>query len=494
MHIAVAGLHMECSTYNPVLARAPDFRVLRGPSMLKDAYFDFLTHFPARFTTILHARAIAGGPVERGTYETWKSEILERLQAALPLDGVYLAMHGAMFVEGMFDAEGDFISAVRAVVGPHVLIAASYDLHGNVSQRIIDNLDIFSTYRTAPHIDVPDTMRRAVTMLVRALSRGERPMLAWAPVPVLLPGERTSTQDEPARSFYAQLHAVEEPTGIWDASFQVGYVWADEPRATACAVITGTDRAAMERAAIHLAEDYWNRRDDFVFGTTTGSIAECVDWAVNSATAPVVLAESGDNPTGGGVGDRVEVLTELLRQEAKGVVFAGIVDEIATETAYEAGVGGRVHLRIGASLDTSSAPVEADADVAFLLDAPDPQLREAVVRIGGVELVLTARRRPFHNLADFSRLGLDPRTARIVVVKSGYLSPELAPIANPSLMALSPGVVDQSVERLQRQHKSVPQYPFDKDVCFKPTVKWSARAGAERQMARAGKSTLMRSL
>ena len=477
MRIAVAGLHTECSTYNPVLAREADFRVLRGPDMRKDGYFDFLTHFPAEFITILHARAIAGGPVERRSYDRWKAEILDGVKAALPLDGVYLAMHGAMFVEGMFDAEGDFIGAVREAVGPDVLIAASYDLHGNVSQKIIDSLDMFSTYRTAPHIDVADTMRRAVTMLVRALRSGQRPAIAWAPVPVLLPGERTSTQDEPARSFYTQLSQVEDPTGIWDASFQVGYVWADEPRATACAVITGTDRAAMAEAARHLAQDYWNIREGFVFGTRTGSIEECVNWAMTAGSGPAVLAESGDNPTGGGVGDRAEVLAELIARDAQGVVFAGIADKAATDAAYAAGVGQSIDISIGATLDTSSKPVYAEAEVVFLLETDEPRLREAVVRIGGIALVLTARRRPFHNIADFTRLGLDPRTAGIVVVKSGYLSPDLGPIANPSLMALSPGVVDQFVERLERKHKSVPQYPFDKDFAFTPQVLWSSRAG-----------------
>jgi microcystin degradation protein MlrC len=479
MRIAVAGLHTECSTYNPVLAREADFRVLRGPSMLKDAYFDFLTHFPAEFITVLHARAIAGGPVEGALYARWKAEILDGIRAALPLDGVYLAMHGAMFVEGLFDAEGDFIAAVRAVVGPDVLIAASYDLHGNVSQAIIDSLDIFSTYRTAPHIDVPDTMRRAVTMLVRALTTGQRPVVAWAPVPVLLPGERTSTQDEPARSFYTQLQAVEDPTGIWDASFQVGYVWADEPRATACAVVTGTNKVAMIEAARHLAQNYWDIREGFVFGTKTGSIAECVTWAMAAESGPAVLAESGDNPTGGGVGDRAEVLAELIARDAQGVVFAGIADKPATDAAYAAGVGQSIDISIGATLDPSSKPVRAEAEVAFLRETDDPRLREAVVRIGGIELVLTARRRPFHNIVDFTRLGLDPRMAKIVVVKSGYLSPDLGPIANPSLMALSPGVVDQFVERLERRHKSIPQYPFDKDFVFTPAVRWSARASSK---------------
>ena len=476
MKIAVAGLHTECSTYNPVLAREADFRVLRGPSMLKDQYFDFLTHFPAEFVTILHARAIAGGPVERALYDRWKAEILDGLKAAMPLDGVYLAMHGAMHVEGMFDAEGDFISAVREVVGPDVLIAASYDLHGNISQRIIDGLDMFSTYRTAPHIDVQDTMRRAVTMLVRALKTGVKPVIAWAPVPVLLPGERTSTQDEPARTFYTQIHQVEEPSGIWDASFQVGYVWADEPRATACAVVTGTDRSAIEQAANHLAQNYWDIRDGFDFGMETGSIEECVDRAVSSPTHPVVLAESGDNPTGGGVGDRAEVLAALMAKDAQGVIFAGIADKAATDAAYAAGMGARLPLHIGASLDPSSTPVDTEAEVVFLAQAESAHLREAVVRIGGIDLVLTARRRPFHNIADFTRLGLEPHGANIIAVKSGYLSPELGPIANPGIMALSPGVVDQFVERTKRKHTPRPSYPFDRDFAFMPEVKWSKRA------------------
>ena len=193
-------------------------------------------------------------------------------------------------------------------------------------------------------------------------------------------------------------------------------------------------------------------------------------------TGPAVLAESGDNPTGGGVGDRAEVLAELMARDAQGVVFAGIADKAATDAAYAAGVGQSVELSIGASLDPASRKVTSRAEVVFLLETEEARLREAVVRIGGIELVLTARRRPFHNIPDFTRLGLDPRTARIVVVKSGYLSPDLWPIANPSLMALSPGVVDQFVERLERRHKGVPQYPFDTDFAYAPQVIWSKRA------------------
>jgi len=476
MRIAVAGLHTECSTYNPVKIPAEAFRQLRGEGLLADPYFAFLKDFPAEYAPLLHARAVPGGPVAREAYESFKAEILDGFRGAGALDGVYLAMHGAMFVEGLEDAEGDFIAAVREVVGPDLPIAASYDLHGNLSQRIIDALDMFSTYRTAPHIDVEETMRRAMAMLQRRLETGEKPKLLWAPIPVVVPGERSSTVDEPAKSLYARLPEIEAPDGIWDASLQVGYVWADEPRATAAAVITGTDLAEMKAAALRLALSYWTARKQFAFGTKTGTLEECVSWAVESPTHPVVLAESGDNPTGGGVGDRAEVLAALIEAKAKGVVFAGICDKPATDRAYEAGVGARLELSIGASLDPSSTPVTVNAVVRQLLRTEEETMREAVLRIGGIDLVVTARRRPFHDIGDFLRLGLTPSRSKIVVVKSGYLSPELAPIANPSLMALTPGVVDQYVERLPRLRKQHPTYPFDQDFDFTPKVFLSARS------------------
>ncbi|TAU50487.1 M81 family peptidase [Rhizobium ruizarguesonis] len=477
MRIAVGGIHTECSTYNPVLNEEKDFRVLRGEALLAAPYFAFLGDYDAEFLPTIHARAIAGGPVSRATYEAFKGEFLERLKPMLPLDGLYLAMHGAMYVEGMEDAEGDWISAARALVGEDCTVSASYDLHGNVTQRIIDALDIYSTYRTAPHIDVEETMRRSVSMLVKSLKTGERPTLLWAPIPVVLPGERTSTVDEPAKSLYELLPGIDAIDGVWDASLMVGYVWADEPRATAAAIMTGTDGAVLEREAKRLARAYWDAREDFVFGCETGSLEECVERAIASPTAPVVLAESGDNPTGGGVGDRADVLAELIARDATGVVFAGIADKAATEACYAAGIGAELELSVGASLDTKgSKPVHGRFTVKFLHETSDPTDRQAVVSVSGIDLVLSAKRRPYHNIVDFTRLGLDPHQAKIIVVKSGYLSPELAPLANPNLMALSTGVVDQFVERLPRLRKQHPTYPFDKDFAFEPQVFLSARS------------------
>jgi microcystin degradation protein MlrC len=475
MKIAVGGIHTECSTYSPVLMAVEDFRVLRGSDLFGAEYFNFLTADGVEHLPLLHARAVPGGPVSRVAYDTFKSEFLDLLKAALPIDGLYLAMHGAMNVEGMDDAEGDWIAAARAVVGPDVVVAASYDLHGNVSQKIIDQLDIFAGYRTAPHIDVRDTMVRAWSMLVDALKTGQRPGVAWAPVPVLWPGERTSTEDEPAKALYGVLPEFDLRDGVLDANLMVGYVWADEPRATACAVVTASDKLAAAKAAEEIALSYWDAREDFRFGPVTGPLDAMLDIAENTQTRPVILADSADNPTGGGVGDRADVLNALISRGFDGALIAGITDRPAVEACFAAGEGATLSLSIGGSLDPSSVPAKVNAKVLTLADSASAAERQAVVTIGGITVVLAARRRPYHNIADFTQLGLDPAAVRLLVVKSGYLSPELAPIANPNLMALTQGVVNQDIEGLVSNRRARPSFPFDRDFDYHPQARFSAR-------------------
>lgn len=473
--IAVGGIHTECSTSSPVLMREEDFRVLRGPDLAASDYFDFLPRAGVEPVPLLHARAVPGGPVARAAYDAFKAEFLDRLARALPVDGVYLAMHGAMHVEGMEDAEGDWIAAVRAAVGPDLPVAASYDLHGNVTQRIVDALDIFSAYRTAPHIDVRETMQAAWEMLLRRLSGDERPGVVWAPVPLLLPGERSSTEDEPARAFYAGLPDFDRRPGVWKADLMIGYVWADEPRATAAAVVTGTDRAAASAAAEEIAARFWAARDGFRFGPVTGPLGEMLDRAAAATTAPVILADSGDNPTGGGVGDRADVLAALIERDWQDALVAGITDAPAVAACFAAGEGATLDLRIGASLDPAGVSVTVPVRVLRLDDPGREPERQAVVAIGGITLVLAGRRRPYHTLADFARLGLDPKGVRLLVVKSGYLSPELAPIANPNLMALTDGAVNQDIANIPNRRRRLRHLPYDPSVPFVPQARPSAR-------------------
>jgi microcystin degradation protein MlrC len=200
-----------------------------------------------------------------------------------------------------------------------------------------------------------------------------------------------------------------------------------------------------------------------------------LDLAKAAQTCPVILADSGDNPTGGGVGDRADVLAALLARNWQDAIVAGITDRPSTDACFDAGHGSRLALRIGASLDPASQPVEVEAEVLRLDPGEGSADRQAVIRIGGVTVVLAARRRPYHNLADFARLGLDPARARLLVVKSGYLSPDLAPLANPNLMALTDGVVNQDIPRLTNLHRPGGTLPFEPRKNFTPVGLPSAR-------------------
>ena len=475
--IAFGGIGIESSTYSHIRARMEDFTILRGDQATENQRFQFLKRYGMRFMPTLVATAVPDGPVAKETYAQIKAEFLGRLKSLLPLDGLYLPMHGAMFVEGMQDAEGDWYESARKLVGPNCLMSASYDLHGNISKRIIDNLDMLSAFRTAPHIDREETMLRATDMLVHCIEGKIHPTLMWAPIPVLMPGERSSTEWDPGKRLWAQLPELNKMLGVLDVSMLVGYVWADEPRSTASVVITGTNPANEKKIAIDLAQQYWDARKEFSFGTEVCSLEDCVKKAMEATTQPAILADSGDNPTGGGNGDQATVLEALLKAKAENVVFAGITDRPATGAAYKAGVGATVPLSIGATLDPlASKPVKAQAKVKFLLDEKDPAKREAVVQIDGVTLVLSSYRRPYHDIVDFTRLGLEPKSFKIIVVKSGYLSPELKPIANPSLMALTDGAINQDIVHLPANKYRKPTYPFVAALTYTPEVYTSIRS------------------
>jgi microcystin degradation protein MlrC len=230
----------------------------------------------------------------------------------------------------------------------------------------------------------------------------------------------------------------------------------------------------LRECALSLAQQYWDARKEFKFDVPTGTLSECIEKAQKLDTKPVVISDSGDNPTGGGTGDRAEVLAELIRHKAQNAVIAGIADRSATEACYRAGVGAEIPLRIGGTLDPrGSQPVDVRAKVVFLLSTDKLPERQAVAVVQGISVVLTARRRPFHEIRDFNTLGLEPTSFKIVVVKAGYLVPEIAKIANPNLMALSDGAINEDIEHLPNKHR-IPSYPFVSDLQWKPFVVVSA--------------------
>ncbi|KMW60710.1 hypothetical protein AIOL_000874 [Candidatus Rhodobacter oscarellae] len=392
-------------------------------------------------------RSVPGGPVAADTFAAQMADFMAALADAGPLDGVLLLMHGAMFVPGIDDPEGTFIADIRRLVGPEVIIAASFDLHGQVTGQIVEALDAFASYRTAPHIDVEETHARAALMLTDSLKSGTRSTVCWTPVPLLVSGEMSSTFVSPCDALYAALPDFDTRAGICDSNLMIGYVWADSPRATAAAVVTATDPVAGQQVADEIAQSYLSKRDELTYDMDAAPLQEALDRV---AGTQAILADSGDNPTAGGVGDRADVLRAVLEKGLTSVLVAGIADPVAFDELMR----GATQITLGGTLGGGGPKL--------VLPVEDCRLFEdvAVVTSQGVRVVVTQRRRPFHMLDDFKTLGLDLDAVSLLVVKSGYLVPELRALSRTSIMALTDGAVLQDVSRLENRYRPAGTWPF----------------------------------
>ena len=472
--IAIAGLAIESSTFSPARTVEEEFHARTGDAVLES--YPFLAPGSAarkRATWIptLTGHALPGGTVTRPAYESLLGKMLGMLAAGVPYDGLFFDIHGAMSVEGLDDPEGDMIERVRGVVGKKTVISTSMDLHGNVSWRLAHQSDLITCYRMAPHEDELESKERAVTNLLDRLEsgKGKPAFKAWIPVPILLPGEQTSTRIEPGKGLYAQVAPASKRPGVTDAAIWIGYAWADEPRNHAVVMATGDDRAAVTGTAEELARSFWKVRSQFAFVAPTATLEESLARALASDKRPFVISDMGDNPTAGGAGDVTWTLTEILKrpefqsENGPSLIYASLPGPDLVRAAEKAGVGGHVDERAGAAVDARYAPpVRLSGTVEAIRHGDLHAETEVVVKVGSVRVIVTKKRKPYHYEADFTRLGLDPRKTAILVVKIGYLVPELYDLRGDWLMALTPGGVDQDLARLPYERITRPMFPLDK--------------------------------
>ena len=472
--IAIAGIKIESSTFSPASSAEDAFNVAIG-----DEIYDMIPYLNdgqplrerAQWVPALVARATPGGAVTRETYEKFVGIILDSLRANLPLDGLVYDIHGAMSVEGLDDPEGDMIKRIREVIGNRTVVTTPMDLHGNVSWTLAENSDMISCYRMAPHEDAWECRERAARILIERLEsgKGKPAHKVWIPVPVLLPGEQTSTRVEPAKSLYAMTYPASEQEGVIDASIWIGYAWADEPRNHAVVMATGDDREKVVAAAEEIASYFWSVRHEFDFVAPTTTLDEALARALGSDRKPYYISDTGDNPTAGGAGDVTWTLTELFKRmefkDAQGpqLIYASIPDKDFVAKAKEVGIGGTIDMVAGAEVDDRYAPpVRIKGVVTAVYEHPTNS--EVAVKAGSIDVIVTEVRKGFHKEQEFTKLNLNPRTADIVMVKIGYLEPELYNMQADWTMALTLGGVNQDLANLPYKRINRPMYPLDRDM------------------------------
>ena len=484
--VLVGGMHHESDTFNPITTGIDDIWVLRGKELLeskgqssvcgaiatlKSAGYEVL---PA-----LIARAVPNGEWDKDYYLKLKGEFLQAIKDALPLDALCLSLHGSMRVREIGEAEGDLLEDIRKIC-PDIPVLSSLDMHATISDRMLKYVDGYVGYKCAPHTDTYETGVHAANMTIQTLEKGANPVLEAVKIPFLIAGEQSETSVQPMKKLIAVLREVEKEKGIMAASYLLGFPWADtaDNGVTAMVVADG-DRELARKKARELAQLFWDTRSEFCFYNETRECADALEQtkvAVKEGTCPVVLSDSGDNPTAGSSQDVTNFLKMIIADPVLSsleppLCYQAFYDPKLVEAAFKAGEGNTVSGTLGAAFDkVKSSPITVNAKVKKLCKAwAGAQNSDmALLDVQGVDVVVTSKHVGCYDPEMMQALGVEPEKLKVIVVKLGYLEPEIRAIAKRSMLVLTDGSTNEIFTRLEYKELPRPMYPFDKDMSWSP--------------------------
>lgn len=370
------------------------------------------------------AWADPAGPINRAAYEGLRDEILDQLRAALPVDGVVLGLHGAMVADGYDDPEGDLLSRMRDIVGPGVLICAELDPHSHLTAKRVAAADFFVAFKEFPHIDFVDRARDLWAIALRALREEVVPVMSVFDCRMI---DVFPTSKDPMRSFVDRLIALESTDpDILSISVIHGFMAGDVPEmGTKVFVVTNNKPEKGAALAERLGRELFALRGTFM--VTQVDAPTAVAEAIAAKRGPVVIADVWDNPGGGTAGDATVLLAELMKQGASDVAVGTIWDPIAVQICFAAGEGAEIALRFGAkSAPETGNPIDARVTIVKLVRNAEMKFGEsfapfgdaALVRIGGIDVILNSTRAQSFDPSLFSAMGIDPTAKKILLIKS----------------------------------------------------------------------------
>jgi microcystin degradation protein MlrC len=409
------------------------------------------------------------GLVSRGAYEQMRDEVLGQLQAAMPVDGVVLGLHGAMVADGYEDCEGDLIERVRRMVGPDIPIGVELDPHCHMTRKRVHNATLIICFKEFPHTDFVARGEEVVDLTLRA-ARGEiRPVMSLYDCRMI--GSFPTTM-QPMRAFVDKMSSLEGKDGVLSVSAAHCFPYADVPEMGArILVITDNQRAAGDRLAKALGDEFFAMRGKTLppYHTPDGVI----DLAL-AQPGPVVVADPSDNPGGGAPGDSTVILRRLIERGVQGAAVAPMWDPMAVRLCFMAGVGGRLRLRFGGKTAPSSGlPIDAEVTVTALVreasqafaDARVPLGDCAAIDLGGIAVVLITKRTQAMGVDLFTGMGVTLHDKRIVVVKStNHFHAAFAPVARQVLYCDSGGPIPRDHRRVPYSRVQRPIWPLDESV------------------------------
>jgi microcystin degradation protein MlrC len=470
MRIAIGGFLHESHSFAPRPTRYPDFVHPGG--------FPGLVYGPALFeavrgTSVPAAGAIeaAGdatliplawcfanpaGPVQDEAFERISALICAHLSMALdeaPLDGVYLDLHGAAVSDSFPDMEGELLRRVRAIVGD-IPLTISLDPHCNLTRTMVDLCDAVVPFRTYPHVDMPAAGAQAMRLLLTRIERGTPWERSFRQVDFFIPLTSQCTMFPPMLPVAEARTDLAAAEGVAELAFCFGFPYADFADCGVAVAAYADTQDQADSATLALCNVIADREPSFMSEVIPA--AEAVAKAIarsSSAHGPIVIADTQDNPGGGGHGDTTGLLAELIRKNAQGALLALINDDESAVACHAAGEGATLTLVLGGKSDdtplTVTATVERLTDGKFTGTGPMARGNpadlgpSALIRVAdGVRVIVVSRKMQALDQALIRHVGIEPADCKILVLKSSvHFRADFQPIASEVIVAAAPGPV-----------------------------------------------------
>lgn len=495
--ILIAECKQEVSTFNPHLSGYDDFAVRRGEEILRyhravrneiggalnvfdvQAEVQLVPAYSAFFIT-------SGGTLGKAAWQRIADEFLSSIRAAPPVDAVYFCMHGAMASEEELDPEGYLLAETRKILGENIPIVVSLDLHGILTDRMLEHSDAVVSYHTYPHVDFYETGQRSARLLLRLLDGSAWPVTAKVAIPALVRGDELITATGLFGQSIAQAQQVENSPGGLSAGVFIGNPFTDVPELqTYSFVITDGDPARAEREATRIAEGFWANHERMRVPLV--SLEEMARIAAANTSGTVALVDAADATSSGASGDSNAILRKLIETGYRGRVLIPIVDAPTVQKAFEAGVGTIISTTLGGTLDPRRfKPLLIEAKVRLLADGRfrSESFGEewfagatAVLEAGGFTLVASSRPVNLYDRSFFYAHGQDPARFDAVVVKSPHCQHHMfADWCTRMVNVDAPGSTSANLRSLGHTRCPRPIFPLDASVTYTPKAKLFQRA------------------
>lgn len=500
--IALLGFAIECNRFSPV-STAVDFAEdtdISGEEIVRQARSEnsiTLPDLPGFFAgmdrtgpwtpvPLRVALAQPGGPVDQVYFEELVADILDRLRKAGPLDGIFISSHGAALATGSDDPDGDLFEALRDVVGPDLPIAAVFDLHANISRKMIDNVSVFVGYLKNPHTDIYERGMEAAAHL-RELLAGAETVIEMVKLPLVPPSIALLTA--PGNPYGEIIGYGQTKVGgdIMNVSVMAGFAFSDCPKNGFTAVVTARNgnRAAARALALDIAQKTWAMKARFKKEMTALSDAVALAVAAGKGERdPVLLADVADNPGGGGRGNTIYILKALVEAGARGAALGVFFDPALAAEAHRLGKGARFTAAFNSNESNEfSQAFTAEAEVLALADGPFVGRRgmyqdmagdlgpAALLQVGGVQIVVITNRQQCLEPMQLELFGVDLAQVRCLVVKSrGHFRAGFDEFFTPDRIyeVDCPGLTSPALQNFNWTRLPRPVYPLDEQTSWTP--------------------------